>query len=201
MSEDDGCGDIHATIEAYRVLWQNTQNPLFVWDAMALCSTIPMRRLWSKKKALPATPPHAESFPDWIMAYLSVFAGRVSALAEGRDYRLAPAPFGDAASGDAVAFEKFLDSTGTIAADDATNLSLHALGLRRDGGNAFKDYQALRRKQLDMLSFEELKHLRHMSYDKAIDQVAEEAGIERRRLQARLADVRKAEKDTSKPIG
>ena len=117
---------------------------------------------------------------------------RLSSLADGRDYRIGPAPFGDGPS-NAEAADRYRDAKSDLPAARATDLSLWALGLRRDGGTAFKDFHSLEEKSLDMLSFETFRS-RGMKYDEAIEAIAEEGGIDARAVQKRLRAVKDAEK-------
>lgn len=182
------------TIEAYRVLWENTRNPLFVWNAISLCFVISARSVREATGRLPELPlREAYPFPDWCMAYLSIVSSRISALADGKDYRIAPTPYGDAAGG-AEAANRWLDAPSHVTPTKATELSLWALGLRRDGSTAFEDFTSLWHKQLDMLSFEELTQLRGKSYGEAIATVADAAGIEPRSMKKRLKFVRDKER-------
>jgi hypothetical protein len=186
------------TIEAYRIGWENTRNPLFAWKAISLCFGISTMRVWEETGSLPAPPiTKAHPFPDWCMAYLGIAAQRLSSLADGRDYRVGPAPFGDGPS-NAEAAERYWGAKPDLPAAQATDLSLWALGLRRNGSTAFKDFHSLFEKGLDALSFGEFK-LRGMSYREAIEAIAEEGGIDVRAVQKRLQAVRDAEKSEPRP--
>jgi hypothetical protein len=186
------------TIEAYRIRWENTRNPLFVWEAINLCFGISVMRVREEAGSLPPPPAtEAYPFPDWCMAYLGIVAARLSSLADGRDYRIAPAPFGDGPS-NAEALNRYWDAKPDLPAAQATDLSLWALGLRRNGSTAFKDFHLLRGKSFDVLSFEQFRS-DGMTYDEAIEAIAEEGGIDVRAVQKRLRAVRDAEKSEPRP--
>ena len=182
------------TIEAYRIRWENTRNPLFVWKAIDLCFMIAVVRVKAATGHLPTfllTESHP--FPAWCLGYLSLAAARLSTLAEGKDYRIAPAPFGDADPADTTAWARAADASSDVNPVDAANLSTWALGLRRQGATAFGDIKSLEEKQMDMLSFEEFTLMGGMSYEAAMEALAEDSGLEPRGLAKRLAAVKEAE--------
>ena len=138
------------TIEAYRIRWENTHNPLFVWKPIDLCFMIAVVRRKAATRHLPTFPLMAAyPLPDWCLAYRCIAAGRLSTLAEGKDYRVAPAPFGDADPADTTAWARAADTPSDIQPAQAADLSVWALGLRRQGATSFGNLQSLNGQQPD----------------------------------------------------
>ena len=194
-AQDDGLpSGTWETIEAFRVRYENTGNPLFVWKAINLCFAVAAMRRRAETGQLPTLPQEEmHPLPAWCVAYLSVTAARMACLADGQDFRLAAPPIGAADPADPAAFARLQNSWGSIEGDRAATLATHALGFRNAGANAFKGYQSLHQKELDMVSYLQFTEIDGMSSDEAIEQIAKQRNVEPREVRKRLQRVRQAE--------
>lgn len=179
-------------IERLRILWSNTSNPVYVWRAINHCSVIGMLRERGRTGQVPQ-PPWTDPypFPDWCLGYLTTVAARIATLSDGQDYRPYPMPIGDAEpSPDAFreAHEQPADMTGKRAAD----LVVTALGIKRQGTNAFDAAASLQAKELDTLAFDDLRNI-HTSPGAAMEALLSEAGVtDERSMRKRLAEAERA---------
>lgn len=176
-------------IARLHVLWQNTGNPVYVWGAIGLCYRIPIARhrdLTGEWMMRPPEAPHP--FPTWCLEYLHIVAVRIGALADGVDFRNAVQPWGSALSPPSP--EK-LDAS--LESGEAANLLASALGIRRNGGNAFADYQSLEKKGLDLLSLLHFTEVDGQTRSAALSRIADEnEDRDARNVERRIADYKRA---------
>jgi hypothetical protein len=160
-AEDDAQWEIHHTIETYRIRWENTGNPLFVWLAASLYGLVRQ--------------PDGPSYPDWCLAYLDVAASKMAALAHG----------------------------GLVQKMTGVTSIEQALGLASRGKSALKAFRSLQERGRDLLAFEDLTQRWEMpgyaprpplmGKEKAINQIADKAGLDPRTVKRRLRKARSTE--------
>ncbi len=193
--EPNGYSDHQHLMEWCRLRWESTGSPAYVWRAIDACFAA--ASVDRHRRGLPVGPlPHSEAcpFPPWCMAYLSIAASRMMALAEGIDYRNFPAPIGTCEP-TPEAWLAAENPGATLAPGDAAGLTSAALGVVRGSWNGFQQYRSLSGMELDDFAVEALRFDGH-SAASALSTVQNETGInDPRNLQKRIARARAAGKD------
>jgi hypothetical protein len=114
------------------------------------------------------------TLPAWIAQYLCESADEIMTLADGIDARIEPATL----NFEVLSPEQVMSHPDwkadlerrRIDADKAIDLVPRALGLRKDGGNAFKELNADASKMQEFRSYEMMRS-QGMSMDTAIEQM------------------------------
>ena len=119
-------------MEDDRDRYDQTKNPLIIWQTLNTWFTLNHHRAVARKAPLPV--------PEWIASYLCIVARRITDLANGLDYQEAPEPYGALPQ--------------TLAPDKARSRVPAALGLVREGWNAFERLSSRRSEEIDALSME-----------------------------------------------
>ncbi len=143
--------DPEVHIERLRQLAERTQNPMYAWLALEA-------RFRSQLGLLQDGPVGQEfSIPGWFAEYLVAVTQGLISLSSGLDPRDSPEPF----SGD-VDLTQSAESRAFIAArrlssSKAIKLVPTALGLQRQGWNAFDSFEATTNKMQDFRAFEAMR--------------------------------------------
>jgi hypothetical protein len=120
--------------------WLRTRNPLWVWRAIAAGAV-------GCGKRAPLFP-----LPTWCAAYLHTVASRLDNLAHGQDWRKPPKE----PPHDADVSARGTKVTREIGPDAAMDAIPAALGLRRQGWNAFSADAAAETRERDLLRMAQL---------------------------------------------
>lgn len=129
-------------LEDHRVRAENTGNPVYVWRAFAEWYSIEESDPRPTKERLP--------LPPWLGDYLSIGGRRIRDLSEGKDYRIAPKPFGDLPR-EPASVERARRRKSILQPPEATRLILHALGFKRGSWGAFRQAKRLEEHDLEAL--------------------------------------------------
>lgn len=150
-------------LDELRVLEEATQNPIYFWRAVAAWSDLGSRDPKQVEQPL----------PPWLAEKLSIFARRICDLSEGKDYRVAPEPYGD--------LPRVWDSVNqahgrgrTLKPPQATRLVLQALGFKRSGWGAFRQASRLEEQDIEDLSIKGLKQFVRLGDAQAFDALLED---------------------------
>jgi hypothetical protein len=159
-------------IETLRVLYMNTQNPVYAWKAILNCTSVAIRDA-IEKEAVEGWDAWTGEIPAWCQEYLFSCAYKISALEMGSSY----------------------DDTKPsrdISPPGAADMLPSAFGFTRNGWNAFADYQT-RIQDLEMERF-----YRQLREDGASAQESMNKTLERyryeneRSVRRRIAELAKA---------
>lgn len=192
--------DTLALLELHRRRWENTGNPLYVWLAIGLCFAFGARQTQAATGAMPKPSPGSIPYPlpPWCLLYLGTVAVRVENLTEGKDFRQIPKPFGEADPSPA-SWGAARNLEPTLNPAEAADIVPKALGLVRDGWNAFERLEALNAKEMDQFSNEALR-FEGKSASEAMMILLQESGInDERTMRRRLAAARSARKPKPTP--
>ena len=169
-------------LEQLRLDAERTGNPLFVWDAIALCR----KHASHKAMILAATDEEAARaamdvvpapLPDWVLRYLGNVAHAISNLAKGRDWRtFLQIPDEGWSERERSATRAWL--AGTLDPDEAAKLVPCTLGLTRPGYNAFREHIAINHAAWLADDVRHLREAEGMTLDEAAAEVAEREGYE-----------------------
>lgn len=150
-------------LDELRELEESTRNPVYFWRAVVVWSDLGKRDPRQVKYPLPL----------WLAQKLFVYARRICDLSEGKDYRVAPEPFGD--------LPRVWDSVNlgngrgrTLEPPEATRLVLQALGFKRSGWGAFRQANRLQEHDLEELSIDGLKEFVGLGDAQAFDALLED---------------------------
>ena len=131
------------------------------------------------------------------MAYLGNVAVRIDLLMDGKDFRRYPRPFGDLEPSP-KGWQSSQDVKGTLNPTESAEMVERALGVVRDGWNAFDRLKALESKELDEFSDDALRS-QGIQGKSLMNILLEESGIQdERTMRQRLKDARDAKR--AKPI-
>lgn len=152
-------------IENFHELSNGTGNPLYVWHALSELFIINNAR---NKKEIDPFP-----IPKWCMDHLEIICRRIRDLSEGKDYKMAPKPFGNLPF-TTQTVESAWHRKPTLSPLEATRQVLFALGLRRPGWNAFERFRKLQQQDEETLFIESFCKIAGMSKSEAIKARLEE---------------------------
>ena len=146
----------------------NTDNPLFLWKALSeyFDANLHRERLGLGRLEI----------PQQIRTYLAIVSKRLTNLSERLDYRQTPEPFGDLPHVQ-ESLEIARRRKRTLDASKATNLALHAIGLRRDGWNAFERAMTLDEQDLDALTQEGYRTIVNMGEGESFDALLDDHAV------------------------
>lgn len=120
-----------------------SKNVVYLWRA------IEAFRVVNDDRKLAGEPPL--QLPEWIVAELGIMARRVMDIAEGKDWREAPEPFG-LLPADTDALDRARARKAHLDPDLAVKAVMQALGFRSKGTNAFASFSRQNADVLDALS-------------------------------------------------
>lgn len=161
QDDTSGTDRLAEHVERYHQLARRTQNPMYAWLALQtlLEAGVDSSGEWPIQQQMP--------MPGWIAAYMLSAVQCLTALSAGIDFRK-PVPELDA---EAIALissmepeeylktEKFRQQTegAHISLPKALELVPAALGLTRDGWNAFSSFEATTQKMHDANAYKAMK--------------------------------------------
>ena len=181
LSDDemrDLADNTRQSIDELRLRYINTNNPVYAWRAVNLVRML--------NQADPRHTGGRMELPDWVRNYLSIAARRICDLADGMDYREAPAPFGEWPVDPVEPWDKVVKRVNsrkkTLSPGAAMKMVLSALELQRQGSNMFAVAEDLRRAELTESYAEMLMLTEGLSQEEAIGKFVDHALPEEQRL-------------------
>ena len=151
-------------LEVDRVRYDRTKNPLIVWQALNSWFTLNHYRAQAEKAPLPV--------PEWIVGYLNLVARRIADLSKGLDYRETPEPYGTLPRTQ-ESVQRAKNRVQTLTPNKARDQVPAALGLVRNGWNAFERLSALRGQEIDELSMEGYRWMQNSGVKRTVEQASE----------------------------
>ncbi|MFT8243260.1 hypothetical protein [Roseomonas sp. BN140053] len=167
--------DLAASLERYHQLARQTRNPVYVWWGLY--------QIFHARLGSLLDGPIGDEFaiPGWCAEYLVAVTEKMVDLSAGIDFRVEAPPFNfdqyeseKAALGSPAWHEHVAASR--ISQPDAMKLVPTALGLTRDGWNAFASFEATTQKMQEFRSYEAMR-ARGVSASEALAVIMERAKI------------------------
>ena len=155
------------TLEDLQRKADNTKNPVYVWRALA--------EWFANEDSDPRPVKERAPLPTWLCGYVSIWARRVEDLAAGRDYRIAPMPFGDLPM-EWASVLRARRRQRTLEPPEATRLILHALGFKGSGWGAFRQARRLEEQDIEALSIDGFKNIVGIGDAESFDAMLDDHG-------------------------
>ncbi len=127
-------------MDELHALADGTGNPLYTWKALSMWFDMNEKRARAGSDWL--------AMPDWCLSYLAIVSRRLHDLTEGKDYMETPTPYGKLPSTwDSV--KRAHRRKAVFSPAEARKRALHALGLKRNGWDAFERARKLDEQEED----------------------------------------------------